>query len=232
MIFKKGKISINKIFSEISGLKDEKKIIKISEFFLNVPYNKDSISETAEHEKSLTIDFEQVDCMTLLEYVEALRLSNDFESFINNLKSVRYINGIISFQNRRHFFSDWDSIPTVNNIKNEIEASYFKTVFKELNKIDEKKKWIDGLPVNFRKIKYIPKKNIPYIVDKFESASYCGFYTSKEGLDVTHVGIIIRKKDSLILRHASSIKSKVVDEPFIEYAIDKEGIIVYKPLFK
>jgi len=36
--------------------------------------------------------------MTFLEYVEALRLSRDFHSFLENLKYVRYFDGIIDFK--------------------------------------------------------------------------------------------------------------------------------------
>lgn len=231
MIFKEGKIELNKIFNEILKLRDEEKIIKISEYFINIPYNKGSISETAEREELLTIDFEGVDCMTFLEYVEALRLSYDYESFIHNLKRVRYFNGVVKFENRRHFFSDWDSITTLKNVTSEIGESYYKTTFKELNKINEQKKWIEGLPTKFKRIEYIPKNSIFNIIDKLDSVFYCGFYTFKEGLDVTHIGIIIKEKYSLILRHASSIKGKVVDETFTEYAMSKEGIIIYKPIF-
>ncbi|MCX8033907.1 MAG: DUF1460 domain-containing protein [Thermodesulfovibrio sp.] len=232
MIVKEGKIKVNKIFNEISGLKDKEKIVKISEFFINIPYNKGSISEIAEKEESLTIDFEGVDCMTFLEYVEALRLSYDYESFVNNLKWVRYYNGVIKFENRRHFFSDWDSIPTLKNITSKIGEGAYKTTLKELNKRDNQKKWIEGLPIRLKKIAYIPQKSIANIIDKIDSVLYCGFYTLKEGLDVTHVGIIIKEKSSIIIRHASSIKGKVVDEPFIDYTMDKDGIILYKPIIR
>lgn len=229
MIVREGKIRLSKIFNEVSELRGEEKIVKISEFFIDIPYNKGSISETAEMEGSLTIDFEGVDCMTFLEYVETLRLSHDYESFKSNLSWLRYFNGVVSFQNRRHFFSDWDNIPTLKNITSEIGETYFKTTFKELNKINEQKKWIEGLPVRLKKIAYIPRDSIVNIINRIDSVFYCGFYTPKEGLDVTHVGIIIKEKNHLILRHASSIKGKVIDEPFIEYTMEKDGIILYKP---
>ncbi|MCX7988034.1 MAG: DUF1460 domain-containing protein [Thermodesulfovibrio sp.] len=231
MIVKEGKIKISRIFNEISKLKGEEKIVKISELFLDMPYKKGSISEIAERQESLTIDFEGVDCMTFLEYVEALRLSYDYESFIYNLKYIRYFNGVVKFENRRHFFSDWDNIPTLKNITSKIGESYYRTTFKELNKRDNQRKWIEGLPIRLKKIEYIPQKYIISIIDKFDSICYCGFYTVKEGLDVTHVGIIIKQKNSFILRHASSIKGKVIDEPFMNYVMNKKGIILYKPSF-
>jgi len=45
--------------------------------------------------------------MTFIEYIEALRLSNSFEDFKENLKKVRYKSGEVAFENRNHFFTDW-----------------------------------------------------------------------------------------------------------------------------
>ncbi len=231
MIFKEGKIKISELFEEISNLRGEDKLIRISEFFMDIPYSKGSISEVAEKEQKLTIDFEGVDCMTFLEYLEALRLSYDYESFVNNLKWIRYVNGIVNFQNRRHFFSDWDTISTLENVTTEIGEHFHKTTLKELNKISERKKLIKGLPIKIKRINYIPTNDINKILDKFTSVYYCGFFTSKKGLDVIHVGLLMRDNQNFTLRHASSIKGKVVDESFINYALNKEGIILFKPLF-
>lgn len=230
MIFKEGEIKIDTIFKFIANLKIEDRIIRVSDFFINIPYKKNTIKGSAEIKEELTIDFEGVDCMTFIEYVEALRLSNDNMSFIENLKKVRYYNGIVDFFSRRHFFTDWDYLTTVKNITSEIGGEYVLTTSKELNKVDRQKKWIEGLPTKLRKIQFIPKNNILKILDKICSVLYCGFYSSKEGLDVSHVGILCKIHDNFVLRHASSIDGKVTEESFLEYAIHNEGIILYKPL--
>lgn len=230
MIFREGEIKIEKIFRLTANLKIDDRIIRISDFFINIPYKKNTIKGSAEIQEELTIDFEGVDCMTFIEYVEALRLSNDSESFIENLKKVRYYNGIVDFFSRRHFFSDWDYLITVKNITSEIGGEYVLTTSKELNKFDRKKNWVEGLPIKLRKIQYIPKSNILKILDKICSVLYCGFYSSKEGLDVSHVGILFKIRDNFVLRHASSIDGKVTEESFLEYATNNEGIILYKPL--
>jgi hypothetical protein len=53
-----------------------------------------------------------------------------------------------------------------------------------------------------------------------------------EGLDVSHVGIIIRDRDALLLRHASSDRRfrKVVDQDFQTYISGKPGLIVLRPI--
>lgn len=226
MIFREGKLKIDFLFSSIKSLDTSEKIIEISKYFLRVPYKKSSLVGSSDSPEILTIDFEGVDCMTFIEYVEALRLSDSLESFVDNLKKVRYFDGIVGFEKRRHFFTDWANLDSVADITMEIGGVYCKTELKELNK-DGNHLWIEGLPIKQRNINYIPKTHIEKIIHKLRSGDYCGFYTSKEGLDVIHVGIFI-EEDGLKLRHASSIKGHVTDESFIEYVKNKEGLIILR----
>lgn len=232
MILKEGKINIEKLINNVSNIRDSERILKISEYFLDTPYLSNTLIGSAVSKEILTINFEGLDCITLIEYVEALRLSTDFESFIKNLKSVRYKNGIVDFKTRRHFFSDWGSLKTVKNVTYEKGKSLCHMEYKKLNRIDAKKRWIEGLPVRLRKIIYIPVKHLSEALINLKSIYYCGFFSSKEGLDVEHVGILFKKNNIPTLRHASSIKGKVVDDTLFEYASNKNGIILYKPIFK
>lgn len=93
----------------------------------------------------------------------------------------------------------------------------FLTVVKELN-------FIEGIEPKHRVINYIPAEAIGKITSKLKTGDYCGFYTSKEGLDVTHVGIIILDGDTLKLRHASSKKGYVVDEDFFYNIQNKKKV--------
>jgi hypothetical protein len=64
------------------------------------------------------------------------------------------------------------------------------------------------------------------------SGDFVGIYTDKEGLDVSHTGIIIKKDGKVFLRHASSKEKnqKVVDENLSEYMKNKPGLVVYRPV--
>nr|NIQ97208.1 DUF1460 domain-containing protein [Desulfuromonadales bacterium]NIS43194.1 DUF1460 domain-containing protein [Desulfuromonadales bacterium] len=57
-----------------------------------------------------------------------------------------------------------------------------------------------------------------------------GLYTDLDGLDVSHVGILIRRQGDLLLRHASSRKGveQVVDVPLFDYLQGKPGIVVLR----
>jgi hypothetical protein len=63
------------------------------------------------------------------------------------------------------------------------------------------------------------------------TGDYVGIYSEIKGLDVSHVGIVIKDGDKIYLRHASSQKKqrKVVDQDFKDYIFKKPGIIVFRP---
>lgn len=220
MIFKTGKIDIDKLLDKVKTLSTERKIVKISQHFLGIPYKKNSLIGSFIQQEQLVIDFEGVDCMTFIEYVEAMRMSDSYSSFVENLRYVRYFDGIVDFKKRRHFFTDWNELKTVKNVTEALNEQ-FLTVVKELN-------FVEGIEPKHRVINYIPAEAIGKITSKLKTGDYCGFYTSKEGLDVTHVGIIILDGDTLKLRHASSKKGYVLDEDFLQYSKQKEGIIIFR----
>uniref|UniRef100_A0A7C4ENH6 DUF1460 domain-containing protein n=1 Tax=Thermodesulfovibrio aggregans TaxID=86166 RepID=A0A7C4ENH6_9BACT len=228
MIFKRGKIDIEQIFYKIASFSGIRKIDEISKYFLGTPYKKNSLIGSFQKEQ-LVVDFEGVDCMSFIEYVESLRLSFNFESFIENLKTVRYFDSIVNFEKRRHFFTDWKYLKSVKDATDEIGKENVKKVMKELNKKNEGF-WIEGLPVKKRTITYIPVECIEKIAFSLNTGDYCGFYTSKLGLDVVHTGIIIKDENFIMLRHASSISGMVVEEDFLSYSKNKEGIIIFRPL--
>jgi len=70
------------------------------------------------------------------------------------------------------------------------------------------------------------------MASNMSTGDYAGIYSEMEGLDVSHVGIVIRKQDTLFLRHASSSTGAgaVIDQDFLEYVKGKAGLIVLRPL--
>lgn len=230
MKFRCGSFDLKRVFRETESLHGTERVLKISEFFLNIPYKRGTLWGSKDDKEILTVDLEAVDCMTLIEYVEALRISKNVSEFIENLKFVRYFDGVVDFRKRRHFFTDWDSLESIENVTERLGNSMTVTTLKRLNRKGSGL-WIEGIEVRLKRISYIPQKVLFEQSHKIDSLYYCGFYASCEGLDVTHVGILLRNGDGLILRHASSVHGKVVDEPFFDYGKDKEGFILFRPLF-
>jgi len=57
--------------------------------------------------KSLLLTLRVSIATTLIDYIEAMRLSSSFEDFVEFLKKIRYRGGIVSFGDRNHFVTDW-----------------------------------------------------------------------------------------------------------------------------
>lgn len=206
----------------------------ISADFLGTPYRGNMLKGSANSPEELVIDFRGLDCFTYLDYVEALRKSTSAAEFVNNLIQTRYIDGHISFFNRKHFFTDWAyrEHKLADDITAQISPNAVTSV-KYLNKKADGGNYLPGLAIVERNITYIPAKFIDEnVVNRLRTGDLIGIYTHLAGLDVTHVGFFIMTDNGPVLRNASSRKEneKVVDSPFIDYVKEKPGIIVLRPL--
>ncbi|MCX8030306.1 MAG: DUF1460 domain-containing protein [Thermodesulfovibrionales bacterium] len=208
-----------------------KKIDFISSQFLNIPYKKNTLIGNFNSQEILTINFDYVDCFTFLDYVEALRQSNSFVDFIENLKKVRYKDATVDYKKRNHFFTDWidNNSKSIENITHVLGKESSITIKKILNLKQGNIYHLPGIEPKPRNITYLPKLT-DHVISLLQTGDYIGIYSHDEWLDVSHVGIII-KKDTLYLRHASAQKkvNRVIDEELLDYLHNKPGIIILRP---
>ena len=182
----------------------------------------------------LVVNLKGVDCFTFIDYIEAMRLSESFSGFMDNLKKVRYKSGSVSFENRNHFFSDWKEFNSgfVRDITEEVGGLKAKKILKILNRKEDGSYFLPGITPVEREISYIPSPAIDGpVLEKIMTGDYIGIYSHAAGLDVSHVGIFIREGGKSYLRHASSQPEfrKVIDQDFQEYIQNKPGIIIFRP---
>jgi hypothetical protein len=206
----------------------------LSKRFLDIPYAESTLIGDMNTPETLVINFEGVDCLTFIEYIEAMRLSGSFEDFEENLKKVRYKSGDVTFVNRNHFFTDWVEFNAnfIDDVTEKIGSEKTTGVQKLLNEKEDKTLFIQGIKPVTRKIRYIPSEKVDEtVLSRLLRGDYIGIYSYLEGLDVSHVGIFIGDSKKALLRHASSASKnrKVIDEDFMEYITDKPGIIVLRP---
>ena len=95
----------------------------------------------------------------------------------------------------------------------------------------DNKQLLPGVPGRKRIINYIPAGALSEeITERLKTGDYVGIYTNRPDIDVSHVGIVIRDGKRLLFRHASSKAPhrKVVDEDFMEYMINKPGLVILR----
>ncbi len=229
------KETLDLLFHQASEIKDiGMRIDFISEQFKGIKYKESTLIGDINTSEVFVINLEEVDCFTFLDYVEAMRLSDSFSNFKENLKKIRYKAGIVSFKNRNHFFTDWREFNShiVGDVTKEIGCEKTIELQKTINLKEDGTLFLEGIETFQREICYIPSEAIDAcIIDRLKTGDYIGIYSYEKGLDVSHAGIIIKHKNEIYLRHASSRKGlrKVVDQEFVSYILNKPGIIVLRP---
>ncbi|MBI5193672.1 MAG: DUF1460 domain-containing protein [Nitrospirae bacterium] len=226
---------LDRILHESSCIEDAGARIEfISGIFLDVGYSGSTLIGDVTTPEVFVVNLAKVDCFTFIDYVEAMRHSGSFSGFMENLERVRYHADLISFENRNHFFTDWIEynggfVEDVTDIDGGHKAIQ---VIKKLNLKKDGTYVVDGIKPVERNIEYIPANALDNtVIERLKTGDYAGIYSDEEGLDVSHVGIIIRAGDKIYIRHASSRPAirKVLDEDFIKYMAEKPGLIVLRP---
>ncbi|MDT0538838.1 N-acetylmuramoyl-L-alanine amidase-like domain-containing protein [Croceitalea sp. P059] len=229
-------------------------LLEVGKTFLGTPY----VEKTLEFGKTeaLVINFRGLDCTTFVENTLAISLlqkqeKTDFFSFTDNLKTIRYRNGILDgYSSRLHYFTDW--------IRNNEEKGLVKDITADLGGI-ELNKSINFMgthrelypflsdDTNYQRIIetetslakktlcYLPQKEIKKSEAYMKSGDIIALATSIKGLDVTHTGIAFKKPNGRIhLLHASSSgEVKITEVPLVDYlkkVKNNIGIIVARPM--
>jgi hypothetical protein len=227
---------LDHIIREASHIEDAgERINVISGQFLGIPYRESTLIGDVNTPEVFVINLEAMDCFTFVDYVEAMRLSGSFSGFKRNLKRIRYKSGKVAFENRNHFFTDWQVFNKefINDTTRMIGGHKAKSVQKTLNKREDGTYFLPGIKPKEREFTYLPAEVIDHAaVAKLKTGDYIGIYADTQGLDVSHVGILVRHGDAVYLRHASSTKNqrKVTDQDFKHYITGKPGIIVLRPV--
>ena len=227
--------SLGLLLKEAADIPDPgKRIDFLSKQFLGTKYKEATLTGDADTPEVFVINLEALDCLTYIEYIEAMRRSASFAEFIDNLKKVRYRTILPSFMERNHFFTDWKAFNSdmISDVTNDISDGKSKYVSKRLNEKHDGSFFLPGIQCRLREVTYIQTLNMDdTLIEKLETGDYVGIYSKTDGLDVSHTGIIIKQDGSVFMRHASSANKnlKVLDEELMGYMKSKPGIIILRP---
>ena len=207
-------------------------IVALSGHFKGSPYAENTLLGGPNVSEAFVLNLSEFDCFTFLDVIESLRRSSNYEDFTDNLKAVRYFDGTVTYEKRRHFFSDWvvgDAL--IEDVTVMVAKGRALAVNKHLNLQDAGSLWLPGIGVTSRQIHYIPTTEVDEeILSALQPGDYIGLYSPLKGLDVSHTGIIVKDRGRALIRHASSRSEtgKVIDEDLLQYLQGKPGLIVYR----
>lgn len=202
----------------------------MAEKFIDSPYK----GGTLEGEKEITtINTEEFDCTTLVETVLALAMTakehrTSWRDFATHLRDLRYRGGVVDgYASRLHYISDWIIDNNHRGILEEVTPLITTSCDYKIKSLDFMSDNRSAYPAledstNFANIKHIENgyrsHRFPYIKPanltntKLQTGDIIFFVTKKDGLDVSHAGIIKMVDGVPYLLHASSAAKKVVTE--------------------
>ena len=230
-------------------------VLKIGLDFLNTPY----VGKTLDKSKveKLVINLHQLDCTTFAENCLALARTAKSDKpsvakFCAELEGIRYRGGKMDgYASRLHYFSEWIAdnenrhhvqsmaaqmggkvLPLNLYIMSKNPKEYPQlindpTTTAQIQAIEEK--------ISAQKFYYIPADQFESIENLVKDGDIVTLTTSIPGVDVSHVGILLKKDGRVHLLHASSSRMKVTvsAEPFAQYLTKSKkttGVMIARPV--
>jgi hypothetical protein len=173
----------------------------------------------------LTVSLEGFDCVTYIETVMALALARSVDDFVRGVRRLRYKAGRVEWSQRNHYMTDW--------IRNNVGAGFIWNLTRGKYAVEKGRalSLIKELPPKKARFKCFPKKNLPRIVDRLADGDLMFFVSTRQKLDVFHVGLVFHQNQHLVLRHASRSRQGVVEQP-LEVFLEQNrmtGFILVRP---
>ena len=215
---------------------------------LDIPY----IAHTLEGDtEMLTINIDELDCTTYVETVYALARTtlsqrSTWRDFANNLESVRYRNGeMTDYASRLHYISDWIMNNSARGNIKEITTEFggCKYIIKTIDFMSKHREYypamadstiyekIRNYEIGYRshRFPYIKKELLytKHVINGFESGDIIAMVTKTEGLDISHLGLVLKENNKLYFINASMGGKKVQIEKsqFADYMKNSRNCI-------
>lgn len=219
-------------------------MVKGAKMMLGTEYVASTLEEVPER---LIVNLDKTDCILFVETILAMALNaKEGVTSIDSLGAIitrsRYRDGVIDgYSSRIHYTSEWilqgEKRGIVKEISKELANELSGQKFFFMTTHTNSYKQLKDNPAEVAKIKeveerlnkreyyYIPKEQIPNILDKLQSGDIVGFNANIPGLDITHVGIIYKENGKTTFIHASMSGGKVMIEPkgLVKYANDSKN---------
>ena len=219
-------------------------VIKVAKHFLGTPY----VAGTLELEpERLTVNTRETDCILFVEMCLVMSLTAKdpeptFEKYVDNLRQLRYRNGVVDgYASRIHYTSEWIIQGSVRGIFQEVSRecggsrldqkfnfmSTHPASYKQLKNSPETVKKIQAVEENLESWDYwyIPKADLPKCIKNIKTGDIVGFNSSTPGLDIAHVAYAYWEGDTLTFIHASYTDKKVIinKTPLVQYTNGIKG---------
>ena len=198
----------------------------ISRGLIGTPYVANTLIGTATTPEKFVIRDDAFDCVTYCETVLAAAIARTPEGFADALRTIRYHNGVVEWRERNHYFFEWGE----HNIENKTVRAITMDGEVEIKKAVT---WHKELGERHFDMHVIPRAVLLANKDKLMTGDIIAFVNRLPNMDYFHTGFIVfGAKNEFLLRHASEVRGRVVDEDMarftVQYGIDY--VTLWRPL--
>ena len=216
-----------RLLDDISSEADMgKRLEQISGRFLGRSYVDNPLGGGPGLSEVLRITLEAFDCVTYIEHVLALACSDTLNEFVSMVQRIRYAHGKIDWSHRNHYMTDWarnnEAEGLIVNLTAD-PATIEKTCTLDM---------IPGLPAKTAAFNYFPQESLLHLAELAESGDLVFFVSSRNDLDVFHAGLLIKREELMMLRHAARSAGAVIDQELSEFVGKNEpaGFVLLRPV--
>ena len=233
--------NFNEVMDILTPLRDSslsELVIVAARHFIGTKYVASSIEMEPE---MLTVSTTKTDCMLFVEMCLAMSLtakgdSPDFASYCDNLRKLRYRDGVVDgYASRLHYTSEWIRQGESRGVFEEITGdlgglpygqkfnfmSAHPGYYRQLKDNPAETARIREAEKNLEKYEYrvIPKDKLGKAASGIKTGDIVCFDQNTAGLDIAHIAFALRNVETLTFIHASSKAGKVVvnSVPLLEY---------------
>jgi hypothetical protein len=197
----------------------------ISSRFSGCPYIVNPLIGSARAPEVFTVSLAGFDCVTYIETVLALALSDSVDQFVETIRHVRYKNGQVDWKSRNHYMTGW--------IKNNSRQGFIRNITRGSDTISKTRTLgtLEGVPPKIVTFKCFPKRMFLRIKNHVADGDLIFFASTRKRLDVFHAGLLFREGEQVNLRHASRSQGGVVEQPLSEFLKKNRmaGLILVRP---
>jgi hypothetical protein len=169
-------------------------------------YQADTLIGGPRRPEKFVVRDDAFDCVTFCETALAAARARDTAEFETALQDIRYRNGIVNWFERNHYFFEWRQ----HNVENKTCLWIGMDGAVDIEKTVDLQK---GLSKRRFAMRVIPSSVFLAHKAMLQSGDIVGFVSRRPNLDYFHTGFVAIARDrTLLLRHASESRGRVLDE--------------------
>ncbi|GET31037.1 N-acetylmuramoyl-L-alanine amidase-like domain-containing protein [Prolixibacter sp. SD074] len=227
------KVILNRIFTDLLPKKDSSMgqiMVLVGKEFLGTPY----VAHTLDNrdKEALIVNLRELDCTTYVENCLAIARTiksgkPTFRKFTRELENVRYRNGKLDgYLSRLHYFSEWISNNEKKGLVEDVtyqiggkpfplDLDFMSNHPDDYPQLKKHPEWVPEMAQREKEISgnsffYISKGKIEEAEPDIHDGDIFALTSAIKGIDIMHVGIMLKENGRVHMMHASSKAMKVI----------------------